>query len=76
VEAEDVAIERLRLGEAVEVEMERLATLDLPEPEGSPLAGLLGSDVLARFPSVTIDYEAGELRLRGTGDERHNGPLP
>lgn len=44
-----------------------LGSFDFPVPEGSSvgsqLAGLLGSDQLSRFGSVTIDYEGAELRF-------------
>jgi hypothetical protein len=41
-----------------------LLTLDMPEQEnGTPLQGLLGSDVLNKFGIVRIDYERGVLVL-------------
>lgn len=33
-------------------------------PRGGGLEGLLGSDVLSQFGAVTVDYDAGILRLR------------
>lgn len=41
-----------------------ILSLRLP-PGGSPaLSGLLGSDMLSRFRTVTIDYQAGTVSLR------------
>ncbi len=46
-----------------------VGAIDFPTPGGdegggtSEIAGLLGSDVLSTFGSITVDYAAGELRF-------------
>ncbi|MHB1132729.1 MAG: retropepsin-like aspartic protease, partial [Chloroflexota bacterium] len=62
-EARLVAVDDWRLGE-VDLPASRAVTLDLPGPSrGQGLRGLLGSDMLATFGAVTIDYEAEVLIL-------------
>ncbi|WP_300014051.1 retropepsin-like aspartic protease [Pseudonocardia sp.] len=56
-------VEQWSLG-PVELGPGEVALLDLPAPEqGEGLQGLLGSDVLSGSGAVTVDYEAGVLRL-------------
>ncbi len=41
-----------------------ILSLRLPAGGTPPLSGLLGSDMLSRFRTVTIDYDAGTITLR------------
>ncbi|HXM55429.1 MAG TPA: aspartyl protease family protein [Candidatus Dormibacteraeota bacterium] len=41
-----------------------ILSLRLASGSGPSLAGLLGSDMLSRFRTVTIDYESGTVTLR------------
>ncbi len=41
-----------------------LLSLRLPAGGAPPLSGLLGSDMLSRFRTVTIDYDTGTITLR------------
>lgn len=61
-EAVEVIVESWRVGD-VALPPRPLASLPLPEPPDSPVAGLLGSDVLSSFGAVTVDYANEELRL-------------
>jgi predicted aspartyl protease len=59
-----VSVESWRLGD-VELDSQRILAIELGGGRG-PLAdfdGLLGSDVLSKFGSVTIDYDAGVFVL-------------
>lgn len=49
---------------SVQLGARRVAGADLIRQRGPGIAGLLGSDVLSRYHSVTIDYDAGVLVLR------------
>ncbi len=52
-------------------------TLDLTEPSrGVGLAGLVGSDVLSQFGSITIDYQAQQLILRPAATSTPASPAP
>jgi Aspartyl protease len=56
-------VERWAVGD-VRLAPEEVAVIDLGPPEGSGgLQGLLGSDVLSEFGSITVDYEDSTLRL-------------
>ncbi len=66
-EAVEVIVESWRVGEVV-LPPRPLASLALPEPPGSPVAGLLGSDILSTFGSVTVDYANEELRIAEAED--------
>jgi predicted aspartyl protease len=59
-----VRVERWRL-DGIDLSPGRLVVLDLQQ-QGAPVTyrGLLGSDVLSRYGSVTIDYEQSRLILR------------
>lgn len=50
-----------RIGDVALAEADILST-DLPD-QGTPFAGLLGSDVLDDFGTITISYEREELEL-------------
>jgi hypothetical protein len=41
-----------------------ILSLRLPSGGSPPLSGLLGSDMLGRFRTVTIDYQSGTVTLR------------
>ena len=59
-----VLVRHWRAGEA-RLPTQRLAAVDLgPARNGERLQGLLGSDVLNDYASVTVDYDAGRLTLR------------
>jgi predicted aspartyl protease len=60
-----VSVESWRIGD-VELGSQRLVSIDLGGGGGEfgEFDGLLGSDVLSEFGSVTIDYEAGVLVLQ------------
>lgn len=59
-----VRVERWRL-DGVDLSPGRLVVLDLQQAGAPvPFRGLLGSDVLSRYGSVTIDYEQSRLILR------------
>lgn len=62
VETVSVRVEEWRIGD-VELDPATVSSLDLPNPRGEGLEGLFGSDVLSRFGSITIDYEAQQLIL-------------
>ncbi|WP_461026492.1 aspartyl protease family protein [Streptomyces sparsus] len=49
----------------VSLEPGEVTVIDLGPPEGSGggIQGLLGSDVLSEFGSITVDYDEGVLRL-------------
>lgn len=63
-DAVELQIDSWQLGD-IDLPPLRVASLTLPEPEGSPVAGLLGNDVLGAFERVTIDYEDEVLVLHG-----------
>ncbi len=48
---------------SVRLPSDTLAVIDLAGPERGGLQGLLGSDVLSKFGTVTVDYRAEKLRL-------------
>ena len=57
---------RLRRWRAGDVRLPRaeIQTVDMPEPpDGTAIDGLLGSDVLSRFGSITVDYARERLLL-------------
>jgi hypothetical protein len=68
--------------EGVDLAPQQLTSASLPEigGKGEPV-GLLGSDVLARFGAVRIDFVAGDLVLPGpqgeplTGEASYTGPI-
>jgi hypothetical protein len=58
-----VEVEEWRVGD-VELQSRTVVAAELPEaPQGPEFRGLLGSDVLAGFGSVRIDYESKVLTL-------------
>ncbi len=59
-----VLVRHWKAGEA-RLPTQRLAAIDLGTARnGQHLQGLLGSDVLNDYASVTVDYDAGKLTLR------------
>lgn len=64
--ASTVEVEAWRIGE-VELQARTIVTADLPSvpAQGPQFRGLLGSDVLAGFGVVEIDYDEQILTLRG-----------
>jgi hypothetical protein len=69
-----VEVETWRMGDTVDLPASTLAVIDLPAPErGSGLEGLLGSDQLAGFGTIFIDFDQGfmvvEAGLASPGDE-------
>lgn len=64
---ETVEIEAWRVGD-VELQGRTIVAADLPESDGEPsFRGLLGSDVLAGFGNIEIDYDEQIVRLRSDG---------
>lgn len=62
-----VKIEQWRVGD-VELEPRTIVAADLPQAEGEvQFRGLLGSDVLAAFGKVEIDYDEQIMTLRSDG---------
>lgn len=63
---EDVVLARVEQWSAGDVQLPSttVTVIDMPQPEdGTGIQGLLGSDVLSQFGSITIDYDAAELIL-------------
>ncbi len=61
--ADVVRVDRWELG-GVPLPNALIATLDLPSaPRGQGFDGLLGSDQLARFGRITLDYDRQQLVL-------------
>lgn len=64
IEAVQVQIDDWRTGD-VDLGARPVIVLDLLGPTaGAGIEGLLGSDVLSAFGAITVDYDAGVLRLR------------
>lgn len=62
-EADIVRVENWRLP-GVDLPAARIASIDLPSPAGGQgLQGLLGSDMLAGFGRITVDYDREQLLL-------------
>lgn len=66
-EAGRIRVRGWRVGD-VRLPRAEIQTVDMPEsPDGTAIDGLLGSDILSRFDSVTVDYSAERLLLGGGG---------
>lgn len=64
-----VRVQGWRVG-GVRLPRAEIQSIDMPEPpDGTAIDGLLGSDILSRFGSVTVDYKAERLLLRGGGSD-------
>lgn len=62
-----VKVEQWRVGD-VELEPRTIVAADLPRAEGEvQFRGLLGSDVLAAFGNIEIDYDEQVMTLRSDG---------
>ncbi len=55
-------VDQWRLGD-VRLDPGELAVIDIGPPGSGGIQGLLGSDVLSEFGSITVDYDDGTLRL-------------
>ena len=63
-EAGVVRVQGWRAG-GVRLPSATIQTVDMPEPpDGTEIDGLLGSDVLSQFGTITVDYTAERLLLR------------
>jgi hypothetical protein len=65
-EAEQVQITDWH-ADSVDLGARPVVAMDLGQNGENGLQGLLGSDVLNQFGAITVDYEAGVLRLRPSG---------
>ena len=66
-QADLVRVSDWRVGD-VTLPQTNVISLSLPEPSrGVGLAGLLGSDILSRFGSITVDYDRQVLVLHAKG---------
>ncbi|MEX2586764.1 MAG: retropepsin-like aspartic protease [Actinomycetota bacterium] len=71
---ETVAVEQWRIGD-VELEPRTIVAADLPDAGGGlQFRGLLGSDVLAGFGNIEIDYDEQVLTLRGGEQSSREDP--
>lgn len=58
-----VNVKKWRVGD-ITLRPQDMTSTDIPDPtKGAGVAGLLGSDVLSNYGSVTIDYSAEQLTL-------------
>jgi hypothetical protein len=63
IETELLEVEQWMVGE-VQLDPATVATIDLPESERrGGIQGLLGSDILSRYGTITIDFDDGRLIL-------------